>query len=123
MQRKTVSYASNMILDDHLKKVLNKSNPAAKKGNALLPRAQHSAFGDFPTTHLNKSKGQDMEPKPIGAAEQSVAAAKNAMRKFALFSPFPSKAVLQALALATWFASPLLTESDRSDLSLKWLSQ
>jgi hypothetical protein len=94
MQPKTVSYASNMILEDHLKQVLNKSNPGAKKGNALLPRAQHSAFGDFPTTHLNKSKGQDMEPKPIGAAEQSVAAAKNAMRKYPFFRSAPQQGCL-----------------------------
>lgn len=49
-QHAKVNYASSMIVEDHLKKVLGKTNGKAFKvsNNKNLPRAQHSAFGDFP---------------------------------------------------------------------------
>jgi hypothetical protein len=45
-----ISYASTMIVEDHLKKLLTSNTPKPFKpfNNKLLPRVHHSAFGDFP---------------------------------------------------------------------------
>lgn len=49
--------AAGMIIEDHMKKVLYKGK---KKGEVmdktLIPRMKHSAFGDFPSSHIPKKK-------------------------------------------------------------------
>jgi len=49
-----ISYASTMIVEDHLKKLLtsNTDHPFKASNNKLLPRAQHSPFGDFPADKM-----------------------------------------------------------------------
>ena len=46
-----VNFASSMIVEDHLKKVLSltekNKRPWRQSDNKLLPRAQHSVFGNF----------------------------------------------------------------------------
>jgi len=48
--------ASQMILEDHLKKCLSMTSGVLWKPyhNKNLPRAQHSAFGDFPKEIMQK---------------------------------------------------------------------
>lgn len=67
-----------MILEDHLKHVLCRTGPKPFKvaDNKFLPKAQHSAFGDFPGTHMPGKKSSIDQPRPLGAAEQSAAATK-----------------------------------------------
>lgn len=57
-----INFASSMIVEDHLKKVLgkNEGKPWKFSQNKLLPRSQHSAFGDFPANYLPK-KGNPIE--------------------------------------------------------------
>jgi hypothetical protein len=72
-----------LIIEDHLKHVVTRTGPSTFKtsNNKNLPRAQHSAFGDFPKTHMFK-KGSDIEtPQPLAAAELSVANTKMAYTK------------------------------------------
>ena len=78
MQQNRPNFAGGMILDDHLKKVLAKTGPKPFKvtENKLLPRSQHSAFGDFPAIHMPKKETLVIEPAPLVAAEQSVANTK-----------------------------------------------
>jgi hypothetical protein len=49
--------ASKMIIEDHLKGMLAKSQNAHYKPwkNQFAPKNPHSPFGDFPKTHLNKT--------------------------------------------------------------------
>ena len=78
MQQNRPNFAGGMILDDHLKKVLARTGckPFKMTDNKLLPRSQHSAFGDFPATHMPKKDTLVVEPVPLAAAEQSVANTK-----------------------------------------------
>jgi hypothetical protein len=71
-----MNHASSLIVEDHLKKVLSKTGdkPFKTSNNKNLPRALHSAFGDFPTDYVNKKGGVNMQPKPLDALELSVAA-------------------------------------------------
>jgi hypothetical protein len=65
-----------MIVEDHLKKVLTMTRGEAWKftGNQLIPKSQHSCFGDFPKEYLKKADSK-VEPVPlISAAEMSIAA-------------------------------------------------
>jgi hypothetical protein len=50
------NFASSMVVEDHLKKCLAKTSnkPFKVTDNKLLPRAQHSPFGDFPKEYMNK---------------------------------------------------------------------
>lgn len=79
-----VNFASSMIVEDHLKKVLAKTEgkPWKFTDNKLLPRSQHSPFGDFPPEYM-KPKAAGVEPVPhIEAAEQSIAAqGKSTLKK------------------------------------------
>ena len=50
------SIAGAMILEDHLKHVLTKAKPK----NKYLPRSNHSAFGDFPKTHMPNKMGSGL---------------------------------------------------------------
>jgi hypothetical protein len=71
-----INFASSMIVEDHLKKVLAKTDGKGWKfsQNKLLPRSQHSPFGDFPREYFNAKKA-GVEPVPlIDAAEVSIAA-------------------------------------------------
>lgn len=50
--------AASMIIEDHMKKVLYKGKKKfldPKKDN-LVPRMKHSAFGDFPKSHIPEKK-------------------------------------------------------------------
>jgi len=65
-----------MLVEDHLKKVLAKTTgkPWKLTNNKLLPKSQHSPFGDFPPEYMKKASNA-VEPVPkIEAAEQSIAA-------------------------------------------------
>ena len=71
-----INFASSMIVEDHLKKVLAKTDGKGWKFsmNKLLPRSQHSPFGDFPAEYF-PAKHSGIEPVPkIDAAEVSIAA-------------------------------------------------
>lgn len=71
-----INFASSMIVEDHLKKVLAKTEgkPWKFTNNKLLPRSQHSPFGDFPPEYMKKASNA-VEPVPlIDSAELSLAA-------------------------------------------------
>lgn len=72
-----INYASSMIVEDHLKKVLTCTKGKAWKfsDNKLLPKSQHSVFGDFPQDYMkNMYKEPVVQPVPtIDAAEVSLA--------------------------------------------------
>ena len=82
MQRHPIStmnkmnHASSLIIEDHLKHVLTRTGgkPFKTSNNKNLPRALHSAFGDFPKDYMAKGQGMAMMPKPLDQAELSVAA-------------------------------------------------
>jgi hypothetical protein len=65
-----------MILEDHLKKCLSLTSGQKWKpyNNKNLPRAQHSAFGDFPKEYLKKNAPGVTPTQPIDQQEASVAA-------------------------------------------------
>lgn len=72
-----INYASSMIVEDHLKKLLTMTRGKAWKftDNKMLPRSQHSPFGDFPPEYMKTVKKDSVEPVPLIAnAEQSIAA-------------------------------------------------
>lgn len=71
-----ISYASTMIVEDHLKKCLAKTSnkPFKVTDNKLLPKAQHSPFGDFPKEYLHSKKNPVTELEPLDKHEQSIAA-------------------------------------------------
>ena len=72
-----ISYASTMIVEDHLKKLLasTTNKPFKVADNKLLPKAQHSPFGDFPKEYLGGTKKQVVtDVEPINMHEQSIAA-------------------------------------------------
>jgi len=75
--------ASNMVVEDHLKRIVSKTASKSWKAtnDKCLPRVQHSCFGDFPKTHINKQP-LVVEPMPItNTAEQSIAATGTAILK------------------------------------------
>ena len=78
-----VAPASQMILEDHLKKCLSMTSGAQWKPytNKNLPRAQHSAFGDFPKEFMQTKKAGVTEVKPIDKQEVSIAATGTAILK------------------------------------------
>jgi hypothetical protein len=71
-----ISYASTMIVEDHLKKMLasTSNKPFKVTDNKLLPRAQHSPFGDFPKDFMPGKKRSPTDIEPIEKHEQSIAA-------------------------------------------------
>jgi len=78
-----INFASSMLVEDHLKKVLAKTSgkPWKLTNNKLLPKSQHSPFGDFPPEYMKKASNAP-EPVPkIEAAEQSVAAKGHSILK------------------------------------------
>jgi len=72
-----------MILEDHLKKCLSMTSGAQWKPyqNKNLPRAQHSAFGDFPKEYMKETKAGVTNPNPIDTQEVSIAATGTAILK------------------------------------------
>ena len=50
--------AASMIIEDHMKKVLYKGKKkfVDPKKDTLVPRMKHSAFGDFPKSHIPEKK-------------------------------------------------------------------
>ena len=69
------NFASSMMIEDHLKKCLAKTSnkPFKVSNNKLLPKAQHSPFGDFPKGYLPLKKSGVTEIEPIDKHEQSIA--------------------------------------------------
>ena len=69
-----ISYASTMIVEDHLKKLLtsNTTKPFKCSNNKLLPRPQHSPFGDFPADKMPEKKTIRTSPPSIEVHELSV---------------------------------------------------
>ncbi len=53
-----ISFASTMIVEDHLKKMLsaNSIKPFKPADNKLLPKMKHSPFGDFPPDYMAGTK-------------------------------------------------------------------
>jgi len=53
-----ISYASTMIVEDHLKKMLsaNSNKPFKPSDNKNLPKMKHSPFGDFPADYMTVKK-------------------------------------------------------------------
>ena len=78
-----VAPAGQMILEDHLKKCLSMTSAQQWKPyhNKNLPRAQHSAFGDFPKDYIKNKNAGVTEVKPIDRAEVSIAATGTAILK------------------------------------------
>ncbi len=71
-----ISYASTMIVEDHLKKLLasTSNKPFKAADNKLLPRCQHSPFGDFPKDYMPGKKATVTDVEPIQKHEMSIAA-------------------------------------------------
>ena len=71
-----IHHASCLIVEDHLKKVVSKTGsiPFKTSNNKHLPRAQHSAFGDFPKDYMKKNGPAVTKPQPLDKLELSVAA-------------------------------------------------
>ena len=69
-----ISYASTMIVEDHLKKLLTSNTPKPFKcsNNKLLPRPQHSPFGDFPADKMPVRKIIRTSPPSIDVHELSI---------------------------------------------------
>lgn len=78
-----INYASSMITEDHLKKCIAKTDGKTWKfsQNKLLPKSQHSCFGDFPKDYMPKKEATLMPVPDIAAAEQSIAAQGKATLK------------------------------------------
>lgn len=68
------AHASNLIIEDHLSKILSKTDTKGWKSydNPCLPRAQHSPFGDFPADYsLPKKESGAATKKADPAATQT----------------------------------------------------
>jgi hypothetical protein len=76
-----VNPASQLLVEDHLKKCLSKTTVKTWKpyDNPNLPRAQHSAFGDFPKDYLKNKNAGVTAIKPIDQQEVSIAACGTAI--------------------------------------------
>jgi len=78
-----VNPASQLLVEDHLKKCLSKTTTKTWKpyDNPNLPRAQHSAFGDFPKDYLKRKAAGVTAIRPIDQQEVSIAANGTAILK------------------------------------------
>lgn len=86
MNMPKINFASTMIVEDHLKKVLAKTSTKPMKPTndpKLLPRTKHSPFGDYPADYMkNMYKKPAVTGLPAtGAHELSMAATGKAMLK------------------------------------------
>lgn len=69
--------ASDMILEDHLKKCLTRTETHPyNTNNKYMPRNQHSCFGDFPKDKMPK-KSAAPEPEPLEMHAHSIAITGN----------------------------------------------
>lgn len=82
-QKHNTTIAGTMGVEDHLCKLLNKTGPKISKPSnvGLLPKEKHSAFGDFPKSHMPKKQGLVAQPAVTTSAEQSIAAGTTTMSK------------------------------------------
>jgi len=73
-----INVAGRLISEDHLKWFIGKNNgkPFKTADNKLLPRAQHSAFGDFPSDYMKKTSKAPEPLKPMDTQQLSAAATK-----------------------------------------------
>ena len=71
-----INYASSMMIEDHLKRCLAKTSnkPFKVYDNKLLPKSQHSPFGDFPKDYMPSKKSAVTDLQPTISHEQSIAA-------------------------------------------------
>ncbi len=78
-----INFASTMIVEDHLKKCLAKTSnkPYNPSKNKMLPRTQHSPFGDFPKEYMPSKAPKVTAVEPIEMHEQSIAATGTAILK------------------------------------------
>jgi hypothetical protein len=79
----TVNPASQLLVEDHLRKCLSKTTAKTWKpyANPNLPRAQHSAFGDFPKDYLKQKNAGVTAIHAIDKQEVSIAATGTAILK------------------------------------------
>ena len=60
------SVSASMVTEDHMKKLL--AITSAKKfkvsNNKMLPRSQHSCFGDFPAEYMRSMSKSTLQPVP-----------------------------------------------------------
>ena len=71
------NHASSLCVEDHLKKLLSMTTGKTwhQSDNKLLPRNQHSCFGDFPEEYMKNIKKDKVQAVPkIENAEASAAA-------------------------------------------------
>eukprot|EP00350_Pseudokeronopsis_sp_OXSARD2_P007873 CAMPEP_0170540428 /NCGR_PEP_ID=MMETSP0211-20121228/430_1 /TAXON_ID=311385 /ORGANISM="Pseudokeronopsis sp., Strain OXSARD2" /LENGTH=252 /DNA_ID=CAMNT_0010842841 /DNA_START=81 /DNA_END=839 /DNA_ORIENTATION=+ len=65
-----------MMIEDHLKRCLAKTSnkPFKVSNNKLLPKSQHSPFGDFPKEYMPGKRAPVTDIEPTIQHEQSIAA-------------------------------------------------
>ena len=78
-----VAPATQMLMEDHLKKLLTMTSGDKWKpyANKNLPRVQHSPFGDFPADYMKKKKAGVTPVVSTDQAEVSIAAKGTAVLK------------------------------------------
>jgi len=81
---KNATVSGSFAIENHLTQLLAKTGERKFKisDNKLLPRPQHSAFGDFPKTHLPAKQSIVANPAVLTTAEASIAAGGTTMSKF-----------------------------------------
>jgi len=89
--------AANMIIEDHIRKVLYKGTKKAvnTKADPLVPRMNHSAFGDFPKDYLPKTTAlkKAMQEKKAKIEAEEAAKAKPKVTPLKKRQGFGGKAV------------------------------
>jgi hypothetical protein len=73
---KMANHASSMIVEDHMKKLLSMTSGKKWKfsNNKMLPKSQHSPFGDYPADYMRNVNKSTLQPVPkIAGAEVSMA--------------------------------------------------
>jgi hypothetical protein len=55
-----------MIVEDHMKKLLTMTtgNKWKCSNNKMLPKSQHSPFGDFPPEYMRNANKSTIQPMP-----------------------------------------------------------
>jgi hypothetical protein len=76
MNMPKINFASSMMIEDHLKRCLAKTSnkPFKVYDNKLLPKSQHSPFGDFPKEYMPSKRSPVTDLEPTVKHEQSIAA-------------------------------------------------
>ena len=76
--------ASKLIIEDHLKGMLAKSQNTHYKpwNNKYAPKNPHSPFGDFPKSHINKSvKGTKLDQVHENSQAATLISKQNSSQK------------------------------------------